>query len=449
MANSIIMPKTGMAMETGVIIRWLKKEGDAVKKGEPVAEIETDKTAMELESDYEGVILKILRLEGETVPVTETIAWIGKQGEAVPAAPLPESARTDKPQETPAVQTSGVNHGFSDGAGVRGKIPATPAARRRALELGIGLSSISSLPERGYLKAADVTAAGAFGNSSVKVSATPLARRIAETRAIPLEKVAGSGPGGKIIKTDVLYLNGMGTEAGTGPQTTAADSVIPLTSIQKITAKRMFQSHSEIPVVTIAMNADVTKLIDLRSQLNEELDGIKISINDFAVKAAALALRQHPRLNAEFAGDHLLARGNININIAVDTDQGLMVPVIRNADLLPLASISVQSRSLAEKARSRKLSPEDMQGGTFTISNVGMQGVTFFTPIINQPQTAILGVCAIEERLVKVQGDIQERKIMGLCLTFDHRALDGAEAARFLQTLKIYLEKPMKLLTGR
>jgi pyruvate dehydrogenase E2 component (dihydrolipoamide acetyltransferase) len=460
-----------MAMEEGVIIRWLKKVGDPVEKGEPGLEVETDKTKMEVEADYEGVLLAILRQEGETVPVTEVIGWIGKEGESIPEAPA-VSGGADQPDAAPepgaeTVQTLTTTQPAAiTASGGDGIVRATPAARRIAEEMGIELSTIVPSGTAGEIRERDVLASGpGVVQAGAEVRATPLVKRMAEKRGIDLSAVKGSGPGGKIFARDLDALEEAEAAGKAGAkfsprlraQTPAADETVPLTGIQKITARRMVQSHTDIPPVTIAVSADVTRMLKARREMNSEIEDAKITVTDLAVRAAALALRSHPRCNAEFREDHLLVRGSININIAVDTEQGLMVPAVKNADLLSLPELSREIKRVAGAARKKTLKTEDTEGGTFTVSNVGMQGVTYFTPIINQPQTAILGVCAVEERVVRCTGGagsgpdtlpdgFKDVSLMNLCLTFDHRALDGAEAARFLNAVKNYLEKPFLLL---
>ncbi len=435
MAEAIIMPKTGMAMEEGVIIEWLKKEGDHIDKGEPVAEIETDKSTMELESDCEGILLRILYDAGSTVPVTIPIAWVGKAGEPIPSAdPVDsgssESAGSDKHdvsdsdgQEFQSVDDT------TTAADMR--IRATPAARRAAAEKGIDLSQVHPSGRNGEIREHDV-----FETSSVRV--TPLAARIAEDRGMNLKDIVGSGHDGKIFSTD-LPSERAGSSEGTG------DLRVPLTTIQKITGSRMSESVRTIPMVTEHIKADVTRMLALRSELNEMIDG-SITINDFVLFAAARALRDNPRMNAVLDGDSLVLKGSVHLGMAVAAPKGLVVPVIHDADRYTLSGLSKRARELADAGRSGRLRPDDLQGATFTVSNIGMYGITSFTPIINPPEAGILGVCTIERVPRFVDGEIMERKEMGLSLTFDHRIVDGAEASVFLRRVKEYLEAPLVML---
>jgi pyruvate dehydrogenase E2 component (dihydrolipoamide acetyltransferase) len=421
MAYSIIMPKTGMAMEEGIILEWRVAVGDRVERGDIVALIETDKSTMELESDYDGVILSILKQAGETVPVTQVMAWIGKAGEAVPKTP---------PGETkPGAGTSPAF--IPRQVSADRKLKATPAARKLALDKGIDLSSVTPGGTSGEIRRGDVEKAGS-------IKATPLARRMAEDQGIALNDVKGSGYNGKIFSADL----GVPIAQSPAPK---ADTRVPLTNIQRVTGKRMLESRLTIPDVTQHTRADVTKMLALRKELNEK-PGIKITVNDFILAAVVKALETNPRLNSLLDGDELIYKGSINLGMAVATERGLLVPVIRNAHTLSLRQLSAQAADLARRAREGRLKTEEMIGGTFTVSNVGMFGVTAFTPIINPPEAAILGVCSVEDEL-RLEGEkAVNRKIMGLSLTFDHRILDGAGAAVFIQTVKDLLESPAVIL---
>jgi len=399
MAGSIIMPKSGMAMEEGVIIQWLKKEGDKVEKGEPLLEVETDKSTMEVESDFSGTLLKILYNDGDTVPVTEVIGWVGEEGEPIPEtaekpaaaepetaepAPEPSSGRETPPE--PAAEPLAVQEG--------GRIKATPAARRIAQEKGLSLGDMKPGGRHGEVRAADVASAEL------------------------------SGP--------VLPASGEAQR-------------IKLTNIQRVTGKRMLQSCIEIPMVTVNSEADVTELLAMRENMNAR-GNMRITINDFVLKVVVRALEKNPRLNASIEGDELLLFPFIHLGVAAATDRGLLVPVIHNAEKKSLGELSTAMKEIRQKAEEGSLSTEDLTGSTFTVSNIGKFGVTSFTPIINQPEAAILGVCAVKDRLVRSEGEIVDRKFMGLSLTFDHRIVDGAESAEFMQSLVEMLENPVLAL---
>ncbi len=435
MAQNIIMPKAGMAMETGKIIRWLKQEGDAVVKGEPIIEIETDKVTMEVEAEASGILLKKLYGDGAVVPATETIGWLGAEGETIEAAqaasqtpaagqPATEGANTSAEQQPKAP--------FSPEGRPAGKLPATPAAKRLAAEQGIDLAAVNPSGKNGEIKLRDV-------KSVSERTISPLAKRIAEKQGIDITSVSGSGTGGRIVKQDILR----GAEAG---ETVQGQTRKPLSGMRKVIASRMLQSHTQIPPATLCTKADVTSLCALREALNKD-GSIKLSYNDFVIKATAIALREFPELNASMDGEYIVYNNRINIGMAVALREGLIVPVIRDVDALDVEGISAQAKSFAEKARAGKLLPDDYSGGTFTVSNLGMYGILSFTPIINPPESAILGVCAIEETLVcEKDCAIEKRKRMGLCLTHDHRLIDGALGAMFLKRITELLEKPRELL---
>jgi pyruvate dehydrogenase E2 component (dihydrolipoamide acetyltransferase) len=448
MANSIIMPKTGMAMEEGQIVEWKVKRGDKVRKGDVVAIIETDKSTMELESDYDGLILAVLYNAGDTVPVTNVIAWIGGEGEAVPqaggaTATAVNTAQTVSAGQSPAgpdtasAAVAALAAGFGDVSRSR----ATPAARALAKEKGVELASVAPGGKSGEITRADVEAAAA---NAADVSATPLARRVAAAEGISLKGIRGSGYAGKIFSGDLAS----GKTAGAFPA--REDTRVALTTIQKITGKRMLESRQTIPEVTEHTKADVTRMLEIRKELNDGFASVgipvKITVNDFVLAAVVKALVSHPRMNSVFAGNEIVYKGSVNLGVAVATERGLLVPVIRGAQYMNLREISAAAGELAAKAREGKLSADLMEGGTFTVSNVGMYGITAFTPIINPPEAGILGVCAIEDEPRLDGGVVVNRKKMGLSLAFDHRIVDGADSAIFLKNIKDLLESPLLLL---
>ena len=434
MAKPIIMPKTGMAMEEGTLIKWLKKEGDSVEKGEPVAEIETDKSVMELEADYPGTVIKIFAAEGDVIPVTEVMAWIGEPGEKVPEKEK-SADKAEKPAEAPAAESSIPENkagNIADNNG--GRIKATPAARKEAKEKGIDLASVAPTGKYGEIVRQDVVSLV----SSYK--STPLASRIMAENAISPQDIKGSGYSGKIFSRDIASAE-MNVSAADG-----IESRLTLTNIQKITGKRMLESHLTIPPVTQNIKADLTDLLEARKKLNQTLE-TKVSVNDFILYAVIKTLKDYPKLNSVFNNTELILKGNVNLGVAVATDRGLVVPVVRAAEKYSLRELSARAKDLAAKGREGKLSPDEMTGGTFTVSNLGMFGITSFTPIINPPEAGILGVCAIEDTLkLKENGEVEVRKVMELCLTYDHRVVDGAEAALCLKRLKEYLELPVMML---
>ena len=417
MAYNVIMPKTGMAMEEGTLVRWLKKPGDAVSKGEAIAVIETDKVTMDLESDYDGTLLSIVHGDGVVVKATDTIAWIGAKGEKVPAILEAPPAAPAAPAAPRAVAVE--------------KVPATPAARAAAAAAGIALTSVPGSGPGGAVRLRDVQ-----GESAVK--ATPLARKVAEINSVDLAGVPGSGAGGRIRKADVEARAG---SIGAPPRKAGAEGTwVPITGMRRAIADKMLRSHQQVPSVTLVTRADVTELAALRERMNAGGVG-KVSYTDFIVRACATALREHPVVNSAIEGDRILHIEEINIGIAVALENGLIVPVIRGADGMSVRQIAAESRRLAERARTGALTPAEYAGGSFTVTNLGMYGITEFTPIINVPESAILGVGAIEESFrTGAGGAIESRRVLSLCLTHDHRSIDGAPAAAFLGKVRALLE---------
>lgn len=420
MATAVIMPKAGMAMETGTISRWLKKTGDPVKKGEPLLEIETDKVSMEVEAEVAGVLLAVLAEAGAVVPVIQTIAWIGAAGEAVPAVVQKVAAvkavtvnpvsEVNKVQEVTLVTPKSLS----------GKIAATPAAKKLAKEKGIALSSLTPASASGIIKRRDVEA-------KANIRITPLARKIALARGVDLQSVKGTGPLGKIMLADI--------EALPRPPTK-----IPLVGMRKVIAQRMTQSKREIPEVTLTLSADVSALLALRAKLKAE--GQAYTVNDFIMAAVVKALSESPMVNATLENDVIHSWPDVNLGVAVGLDNGLVVPVIHKAQAYSFAELAAFAKEQVALARAGKLMPDAFMGGTFTITNLGMYGVEHFNPIINLPQVAILGICAAQERLFLEQGQVKARTMMPLCLTHDHRVIDGVCGMNFLNKVKGYLESP-------
>jgi pyruvate dehydrogenase E2 component (dihydrolipoamide acetyltransferase) len=445
LATEIIMPKLGMSMEEGKITRWMKSEGETVETGEPLFEVETDKVNMEVEALISGILLKILKDQGDVVPVTEIIGYLGDAGEKwVPGKNdltkkiHPEDNKAtegDHPAPASLESVTPTNPGT--------RVPATPSAKRIAAEKGLDLKTVQATGHHGEIKARDV-------EKAMTISATPLARKIANAEGIALSNLTGTGVGGRITKEDVLKELGT-AEKGLDLKTvkTAQDGTGPIrkkmAGMRQIIAQRMLQSHLEAPPVTQHMRADVTELLALRKQLNEIMED-RISLNDFAMKATAMALCEHPEMNVSVDGDDLVYHPEINLGMAVALEEGLIVPVIPEADRLSLSDLSRTTKDLATRAREKRLGPDEITGGTFTVSNMGTFDLFAFTPILNPPEAGILGVCAIEKQL-QMKGDkIEERSLMGLSLTFDHRAIDGAQSAVFLGRIRSLLERPLEIV---
>lgn len=422
MAEIISMPKLGFDMAEGTLVRWVKKEGDKVEKGELLAEIETDKATVEVESQYSGVVLKHLVAEGTSVPVSQPIAAVGEAGETVDVAAIGGSAPAEEPP-APA--------------------PSTPAAEPAA--------AAPAPAQTGARAPAPETPADGNGQLPGGVRASPLARRIAEERGVNLQAVRGSGPQGRIIKRDVEGAQPGGglpalqfTQLGPAP----ADKRIPLSRLRSAIGRRMVQSRQQVPHFYVTHEYDMGPIMDARAQANRALEGSgeKLSVNDFIVKAAALALRQFPNLNAKLDDDAVVQFGQVNIGVAVAVENGLLVIVCRDADRKPLRQISQEVREMAGRVRSGKVSPEDIEGSTFSLSNLGMFDVYDFTAIINPPEAAILALGSAQEQAVVKNGQITVGWRMRATISVDHRVSDGAEAAQYMQALATYIENPVALL---
>ncbi|MBR4548361.1 MAG: 2-oxo acid dehydrogenase subunit E2 [Oscillospiraceae bacterium] len=431
MITEMYMPKNGMDMTEGTIVKWLKEEGERVRADEPIMEIETDKIVMEAEAPGSGVLLKKLYREGDTVPVLTVIGYIGEEGDALPTEKGGVAPEADAPAaENPAPAAEAP-------AAAGEKIAATPHARQLAAENGIPLRCVSPSGSEGQILASDVQAAA---------HSTGVARAVAANGGVQLNTLTGTGEGGRITKADV--------EAAAAPAEKPAAHKVEvrcekraLSPMRRVIAKRMLESHTDIPTVTQSTLVDVTRLMALRAELNEDRE-CRISVNDFVLRAVALATAENERIRMQFDGSEYSLFADTHIGMAVSTPDGLLVPVIRNADRLTLTEISCEARRLARSARENQLRREDLGNARLTISNLGMYGVHSFTPIINEPESAILGVCAAEDYLaLNAQGAVETRKRMMLCLTYDHRILNGSEAAEFSNRVKHLLEHPYALLS--
>jgi pyruvate dehydrogenase E2 component (dihydrolipoamide acetyltransferase) len=439
MADIVTMPKLGFDMAEGTLIRWAKKEGEKVEKGELLAEIETDKATVEVESQFSGVVLKHLVKEGTAVPVSKPIAAVGKEGETIDeaatgaakeeAAPAKAEAKTDeKKSEEPALEKGAP------------KAEAKPAEIKPAAKPQPALVQAKATEGNGRLPSG--------------VRASPLARKVASERGLNLQSLRGSGPMGRITRKDVetaaeggAVLPALGglqmLDLGPPP----ADERIALSRLRAAIGRRMVQARTDIPHFYVTHEYDMDRVMDARAQANKMLEasGEKLSVNDFVVKAAALALRQFPNLNAKLDGDAVLQFGRVNIGVAVAVEKGLLVIVCKDADRKPLRQISSEVRQMAERVRSGKVNPEDIEGSTFSISNLGMYDVYEFTAIINPPEAAILALGAAQEQAVVKNGQVAVGTRMRATISVDHRVSDGAEAAQYLQALAQYLENPVSL----
>ena len=415
----VLMPRLSDTMEEGVLSLWLKHEGDPVRKGDVLAEIETDKATMELEAYDDGVLERLLVKEGATVPIEAPIGVIGDgSGTAAAAASPPEAAAAPRAAATPA--------------------PPTPAAP------------------------APAAAHGPVPTGPILTS--PLARRTARAHGLDLASVTGTGPGGRIVRADVeaavaaTGAPGRSTPTPAGQpgqpgqpgqlvQSGADDEVVQLSAVRRVTARRLTESASA-PQFYLTAVVDAGRLLSLRAEINGGLaaEESKVSVNDLLVRACALTLRAHPQVNSSWGGDVIVRHRQIHVGIAVAIDDGLVVPVIRDADRKSLGEISAQTRELAQRARAGRMAPDEFTGGTFTISNLGMYGVDHFTAVINPPEAAILAVGAATEEPAVRDGQVVARTTIKLTVSIDHRVLDGATAAAFLRDLKDTLEMPLRIV---
>jgi len=440
MIQQVTLPALGETVDTSTIERWLKQEGDVVKSGDILCEITTDKATLEVESYYTGTILKIVAAEGNELPVGALIAVVGDPGEAIPdeilAGAAPAVSAEAEAAPSAAAQPVAAEAAPSAAAppAPRGRLVASPRARRTARELGIALDRVQGTGPGGRIVEADVVA---VAGAATTVKASPVARKLAERQGVDLAAVRGTGPGGKVVKADVL--------AAAQAPAVAPGAVVPLTAMRRIVAERMLHSKQTIPCYYLQMDADMTDLAELRSKLNAGSADGKVSFNDFIVKAAALALKAFPRVNSRWVEGGIERRGAAHVGLAVGLDEGLIVPVVRNADTKTLQEIACETTDFAQRARSKKLLPDEYQDGCLTVSNLGMLGIRNFIPVVNPGESTILGLGVIQDRVVYRQGGIQVRKMMSMTLSADHRLVDGAVGAQFLEMIRDLLEAPQKL----
>lgn len=446
MADYIVMPKLGFDMREGVLNNWLKQVGDTVTKGEVVAEIESDKATLELESQVAGVLLHLLHEPGELVPVGANMAIVGQKGEDISALTGNGGAKTAAPAAPPAAQ------------------PSAPATAEESYPPAP--SSAATTAPATPAPAAPTPAQAADASYPAGARATPVARRIAEEHHVDLLQVQGSGPEGRIRKADVeAFLAAPPAAAPAAPApaatptpapapapatmpTAGPDSEeIPLTRLRQAIGRRMVESKTTVPHFYVTTEVDMGAALALRKQINETLpDDQKVTVNDLIVKAAALALREFPNLNAAFAGDKIIRHKRINVGSAVAVEGGLLTVVQKDTDTSTLSKVAADNKAMIARAREGKVKPDDVEGNTFTVSNLGGFDVDHFIAIINPPDAAILAVGSAREVPVVVNGQLAVGTRMKATLSADHRVTDGAEAAKYMQRLKALLEQPMRLL---
>ncbi len=460
MATKVHMEALSPTMEEGQIVRWLKAEGDAVANGDVLAEIETDKATMELVARGEGVLRKRLLEEGATAPVGAVIGVIGGADEDIGAI----------------VAEAEEAGGGSAGAGAT----TAPAAAAATATTSAAATETQAAPAPGSTDGVDQQAAQgatAAAGDGGRVKASPLARRLASEAGLALEGLAGSGPGGRIVKRDVEAARrgtvpqaGVPADAGAASAGTGAAAVgtsgprigvaagvhegpdveeVPVSQMRKTIAKRLVTSIGPVPTFYLTIDVDVTQIVEARERINERLSaqGLKVSVNDMLLKATAMALRQHPEVNAAWHEDHIKRYHRVHLGVAVAVEDGLITPVVRDAHVKGVARIAAEVRELAGRARDKRLQPEEYTGATFSVSNLGMFGIQEFTAIINPPEAGILAVGQVEERAVLDEdGDFVMQHRMKVTMSCDHRVVDGATGARFLQTLRAYLEEPAMMM---
>ena len=443
MATEVIMPVLGMTMESGIIVEWMKNEGDAVTEGEVLFNVETDKSVMEVEAKASGTLLKILHGPGDDVPIQQVIAYIGEEGEAI----------------------AGDGDGSTDGGA---DASTTGAAKTAAAGTpGEAVQAAPSPRQNGQGGPAMAEPDGQPGQPA-RVKISPKARRHARDLGVSVENIVGTGPGGRIVFSDVEAIAAQAgaasvsattpaqapatVPAASGPGSKGVQRRAPLSGLRKVAATRLAESASTVPHFYLTMDVDMTRLTGLREQLigyGEKRDLARVSVNDLLIKAAGITLRAFPAVNASLEGSEVVEYADVNVGFAVALDDGLVVPVVASADQKSVFEIAAATRSLGEKARGRGLGPEDYGYGTFTISNLGMYGVDQFTAIINPPEAAILAVGRVKDTPVAVDGKIEIKAMMSITLSSDHRLIDGAVAGKFLAHLRDVLEQPLELLIGQ
>jgi len=447
MATKVFMEALSPTMEEGRLVKWLKNEGDAVKSGEALAEVETDKAIMELVARGDGILRKRLINEGDTAPVGTLAGVIAAADENIDAlvagAGAPAAGAQAPAQVVAKTQESAGASSVPRGPDESQGEASTPPQEK--------VADVPP-PARGLAPAAP---AGAAPAAPGDVRSSPLARRLASERGLDLASVQGSGPNGRIIKRDIEAAAAAGAVARPAAAAAPSGPVIPregdfhdepLSQIRKTIAKRLGESIGPIPTFYLTAEYDLTRVMEMRKAMAELGDQFKVSVNDVLLKATAVALSQHPEVNAHWLGDKIRYHNRVHLGMAVATDEGLIVPVIWDADRKRMSDISREAKELAKRARERKLRPEEFTGSTFSVSNLGMFGIDQFTAIINPPEAAILAIGTSEEKLVVVNGEPVVRNRVRVTMSCDHRIIDGAVGAKFLQTLRRLIENPLMLV---
>jgi pyruvate dehydrogenase E2 component (dihydrolipoamide acetyltransferase) len=468
MYTQIVVPPLSQTMDTVVLVEWLKKPGDAVVKGEPLFVVETDKANLEVEAPASGTLGQVTAAPGSEIKVRSVIGVILAEGEAEEGGSrtaddrrsAPSKAQETRTEEQEAARPGPIYTGPDAKplpAERQSRVFASPRARHLALDVGVDLAGVRATGPQGMIVERDVRAAmrpagqrqgpTAAESRPEEPGITPVARRFAEEHGLDWRALQGTGPRGQVTRDDVERA-AVAVPAPLAGRAEPAEEglleVIPIAGVRALIADRMGRGHRETAEVTLTAEADATLLVQIRRQMAE--NGIEASYNDLLLQILARALREHPRLNAWLEGDSIKVWRRIDIGLAVDAERGLLAPVIRNVDRKGLAQLAAETKSLVERAREGRCTPEELRGSTFTLTNLGMFGIDAFTPIINLPECAILGVGRIKEQPAVVNGQVAIRPMVWLSLTFDHRLVDGGPAARFLQRVVQLLERPHLLI---
>ena len=447
MATKVVMEALSPTMEEGRLVKWVKNEGDTVAKGEVLAEVETDKAVMELVARGDGVLRKRVLAEGQTAPVGQLVGVIAAANEDIgsilssaPAAAETAGGAAPAAPATPAApaapSTPGTPAPMATQAPAAAQAPSAPAPS-------------APPPSRAAPSAPAPSAPVPPHENGGRPRSSPLARRLASDRGLDLGQVQGSGPGGRIVKRDIEAASTAGPAAtpSAAPRPASGDYTdVPLTQIRKTIARRLTESIGPIPTFYLTMEADLTRTAELRQAMTEAGNEFKVSFNDIILKAVATALARHPEVNAHWLGDRVRQFNRVHLGMAVAIEDGLITPVLFDADRKGLGELSQEARELAAKARARKLTPNEYTGSTFSVSNLGMFGIDQFTAIINPPESGIIAVGAVEEKPVVVDGQVVVRKRVRFTMSCDHRVIDGATGARFLQDVRRMLENPLMIV---
>ena len=459
MATKVTMEALSPTMEEGRLVKWTKNEGDPVAAGDVLAEVETDKAVMELVARGDGVLRKRLANEGDSSPVGTLLAVIGTADENIDSivggagAPAPATAVADTKESAgqsaapsaPAQSQGEASTPPQQKAGGAGAAPPAPRSAPRPPPRRPAAPPPQQQKGNGAHPSAPSSAGG-------RQRTSPLARRLASEKGIQLGGIQGSGPGGRIVKRDIENARAVATtgmaRSGAAERLAAEGDFkdVPLTQIRKTIARRLAESNGPVPTFFLTAEFDVSRAAEMRTQLAEMGDQYKASFNDIVIKAVALALAEHPEVNAHWLNDKIRHFNRIHVAMAVAVEDGLITPVLFDADRLSLWEISARARDLARRARDRKLMPEEYTGSTFSVSNLGMFGIDQFTAIINPPEAGILAIGGVEEKPVVVNGQLEVRQRMRVTMSCDHRAVDGATGAKFLQTVRRYIENPLSLI---